>query len=165
MEEAIVEKTIKQEKNMSTEEVSTIKGEVKTEQFSFELLQEIDKMKKRNITYFNIKNNNTTNHTNNKIIYKKKKKTKNVDKTKKLKKLLKAGSRLEQNMIQEISERRKKNKSQKEKKKAKKLEGEIKVGKMTVIKDISKIRKCDKKHKGTIFKLSSDAIQKIMKNK
>ncbi|ETW29245.1 hypothetical protein PFFCH_03295 [Plasmodium falciparum FCH/4] len=86
-------------------------------------------------------------------------------KNNKLKQLTKAGKDLENKMLEEISERRKKNKIQKEKKKAQKLEGELKVGNMTVIKDISKLRKCDKKTKNKIYKLSSEVINKIMKKK
>ncbi|EUD65802.1 hypothetical protein C922_03785 [Plasmodium inui San Antonio 1] len=127
-----------------------------------ELHKEINKMIQRNLVYLNIKNKSSTI---------KRIKKNNVSGSKKnhknrhLKRLIKAGKDLENDMLDEISERRKKNKIKREEKKAKKLEGELKVGNMTIIKDISKMRKCDKKAKNKIYKLSSNVIQKILKKK
>ncbi|ETW34265.1 hypothetical protein PFTANZ_05042 [Plasmodium falciparum Tanzania (2000708)] len=145
---------------------------------SDELQNEINKMIKRNVTYLNIKENDKNylktkkvninkDNVKNKPIRRTYNKFKKVStkKNNKLKQLTKAGKDLENKMLEEISERRKKNKIQKEKKKAQKLEGELKVGNMTVIKDISKLRKCDKKTKNKIYKLSSEVINKIMKKK
>ncbi|CAA9990524.1 conserved Plasmodium protein, unknown function [Plasmodium knowlesi strain H] len=125
-----------------------------------ELQKEINKMIQRNVVYLNIKNKNNTIKTIKKNnVNGKKKDHKNTH----LKRLMKEGRNLENDMLDEISERRKKNKIKREQKKAKKLEGELKVGNMTVIKDISKMRKCDKKAKNKIYKLSSDVIHKILK--
>ncbi|KJP88502.1 hypothetical protein AK88_01781 [Plasmodium fragile] len=127
-----------------------------------ELQKEINKMIQRNVVYLNIKNKDSTIKTIKKNnVSGKKKNHKNTH----LKRLIKAGKKLEDDMLNEISERRKKNKIKREQKKAKKLEGELKVGNMTVIKDISKMRKCDKKAKNKIYKLSSDVIHKILKKK
>ncbi|CAG9476234.1 conserved Plasmodium protein, unknown function [Plasmodium vivax] len=124
-----------------------------------ELQKEIDKMIQRNVVYLNIKNKDSTIKTIKKNnVSGKKKNHKNTH----LKRLIKAGKDMENDMLDEISERRKKNKIKKEQKKAKKLEGELKVGNMTVIKDISKMRKCDKKAKNKIYKLSSDVVHKIL---
>eukprot|EP00366_Plasmodium_knowlesi_P003415 XP_002260912.1 hypothetical protein, conserved in Plasmodium species [Plasmodium knowlesi strain H] len=103
-----------------------------------ELQKEINKMIQRNVVYLNIKNKNNTIKTIKKNnVNGKKKDHKNTH----LKRLMKEGRNLENDMLDEISERRKKNKIKREQKKAKKLEGELKVGNMTVIKDISKMRK------------------------
>ncbi|SCM11278.1 conserved Plasmodium protein, unknown function [Plasmodium chabaudi adami] len=135
-----------------------------------ELQNEINKMIERNVIYFDKTNNQNNKNGNNnttgvvKSINKKSKLKKKLQNDR-LKKKIKAGNTLEKKMLEEISDRRKKNKIKREQKKAQKLEGELKVGNMTVIKDIKKIRKCDKKTKNKIFKLSSDAIQKIIKKK
>ncbi|CRH04053.1 conserved Plasmodium protein, unknown function [Plasmodium relictum] len=156
-------------KNVETEDVD-IKV-VNTNQLEInecdELQNEVNKMIERNRIYLNVKNDKTfsKNKDNNTIkpIRRTYNKFKNTLKNKNLKQMTQAGKELEKKMLEEISERRKKNKIKKEKKKAKKLEGELKVGNMTVIKDISKIRKCDKKTKNKIYKLSSEVINKILK--
>ncbi|SCM05665.1 conserved Plasmodium protein, unknown function [Plasmodium chabaudi chabaudi] len=135
-----------------------------------ELQNEINKMIERNVVYFDKTNsqNNKNGNSNTTGVVKsinKKSKLKKKLQNDRLKKKIKAGNTLEKKMLEEISDRRKKNKIKREQKKAQKLEGELKVGNMTVIKDIKKIRKCDKKTKNKIFKLSSDAIQKIIKKK
>ncbi|CRG95603.1 conserved Plasmodium protein, unknown function [Plasmodium gallinaceum] len=142
------------------------KNELKINEYD-ELQNEVNKMIERNRMYLNLTNNKTISNNKHNITVKPIRRTynkfKNISKNKNLTEMTQAGRELEKKMLEEISERRKKNKIKKEKKKAKKLEGELKVGNMTVIKDLSKIRKCDKKTKNKIYKLSSEVINKILK--
>ncbi|GAW83132.1 conserved Plasmodium protein, unknown function [Plasmodium gonderi] len=154
---------INNHRDVTMDENTRVLSNINIFPYDNELQNEVNKMIQRNNVYFKMKNQENSSKTVKKKNMKSKKKK--LHESAALRKLIKAGKDLENNMLDEISQRRKKNKIKREQKKAKKLEGELKVGNMTVIKDISKMRKCDKKAKNKIYKLSSDVIHKIMKKK